>query len=524
MVLKDSVPILYRSKDCGRTANWNVTLLTYESATTINGETFTDLGGYYAVWERCCRNGNILNIQEPGKAGATYYLYFPPLHEAINSSPRFKPVVGDFLCANKPMQLDFGASDPDGDSLAYRLVTPVIGSSNDVTNISPYPSSSPWQKALWLAPFDSVHVTLGEVPLSIDAQTGLVSLNSSFRGLFLFAIECTEYRAGQPIGKVYRDYQLNITPCPTNEKPQVRALIHHDSLDQANVMVPYGKKTCFSLLVQDKEVNSSYTFALQNPSSTGSFASNTIRSSATDSTAMGMFCLLPCTPSAAASYTIVVRDNGCPVRYDTLLLEASVAPASIPAIKVLPDVRELELATFDTSSFRVTAQSDSLLADLSLTSSQEGNTGRVLRYQANAVSATESRILLQPTCEALEKGWYSLEFQTKAKGCNVYYGTKTEVRVHVVDKQQKVHLPSIPNVFTPNGDGVNDTFAVRYFLQESCGKEFRNLKIFNRWGSTVYRSDQLNDHWDALLVPDGLYFYEAEYEEGGVKGIVQVIR
>lgn len=76
----------------------------------------------------------------------------------------------------------------------------------------------------------------------------------------------------------------------------------------------------------------------------------------------------------------------------------------------------------------------------------------------------------------------------------------------------RVELPSeleIPNVFTPNGDGVNDVF----FLQTTNLTEITCL-IYDRWGVKMYdvTSDKGNIGWDGKTfgnkdVPAGTYFY-----------------
>lgn len=49
----------------------------------------------------------------------------------------------------------------------------------------------------------------------------------------------------------------------------------------------------------------------------------------------------------------------------------------------------------------------------------------------------------------------------------------------------------IPNAFTPDGDGINDTF----FGQGTHIAEF-NIMIFDRWGELLFTSDNLNAAWD----------------------------
>lgn len=64
----------------------------------------------------------------------------------------------------------------------------------------------------------------------------------------------------------------------------------------------------------------------------------------------------------------------------------------------------------------------------------------------------------------------------------------------------------VPNVFTPNGDGVND-----FYFINSKGIIEMDLTIVNRWGETVFKSSDVNGKWDGTsrgnLCADGVYFY-----------------
>ena len=66
----------------------------------------------------------------------------------------------------------------------------------------------------------------------------------------------------------------------------------------------------------------------------------------------------------------------------------------------------------------------------------------------------------------------------------------------------------IPNIFTPNGDGDNDTF---YILNlENYGENAGiQMKITNRWGRQIYRSGNYTnvEAWNGGNYPDGVYFY-----------------
>jgi gliding motility-associated-like protein len=67
----------------------------------------------------------------------------------------------------------------------------------------------------------------------------------------------------------------------------------------------------------------------------------------------------------------------------------------------------------------------------------------------------------------------------------------------------------IPNVFSPNGDGVNDTFSIvniEYFQND--------VTIFNRWGQSLYEAKDYRNQWKGEDVPDGTYFYVVRLGDG----------
>lgn len=71
---------------------------------------------------------------------------------------------------------------------------------------------------------------------------------------------------------------------------------------------------------------------------------------------------------------------------------------------------------------------------------------------------------------------------------------------------------SIPNIITPNGDQVNDVFAIR-----ATGFETLTCTIFNRYGQPVYRFFGLNGNWDGrthagVKVAAGNYYVLVELE------------
>jgi gliding motility-associated-like protein len=68
----------------------------------------------------------------------------------------------------------------------------------------------------------------------------------------------------------------------------------------------------------------------------------------------------------------------------------------------------------------------------------------------------------------------------------------------------------IPNVFSPNGDGINETFYIDGIEQFPNSK----LLIWNRWGKLVYESSSYNNSWTAKDEADGPYYYVLQRSDG----------
>lgn len=70
------------------------------------------------------------------------------------------------------------------------------------------------------------------------------------------------------------------------------------------------------------------------------------------------------------------------------------------------------------------------------------------------------------------------------------------------------NLYRVPNVFTPNADGVNDQFIVTV-----NGEELFSIEIYSRWGNLVFKRENVNNLvWDGYMpdgskVKPGTYFY-----------------
>jgi gliding motility-associated-like protein len=65
----------------------------------------------------------------------------------------------------------------------------------------------------------------------------------------------------------------------------------------------------------------------------------------------------------------------------------------------------------------------------------------------------------------------------------------------------------VPNTFTPNGDGLNETFGAK---GEGIG--WYDMQIYDRWGNLVFHTSNPNQQWDGTYnkekAPEGAYVYK----------------
>jgi gliding motility-associated-like protein len=79
----------------------------------------------------------------------------------------------------------------------------------------------------------------------------------------------------------------------------------------------------------------------------------------------------------------------------------------------------------------------------------------------------------------------------------------------------------IPNVFTPNHDGVNETFYIKGIKKGNW-----QLKIYDRKGLLVYEDNAYKNNWKGDGLPVALYYYQLTNEESteNYKGWVQIMK
>ena len=142
-------------------------------------------------------------------------------------------------------------------------------------------------------------------------------------------------------------------------------------------------------------------------------------------------------------------------------------------------------------------------------------TGEGLKYRWSPEERINDPLQLQPLVSPIKETQYRLDVES-AMGCK----NSDEVMVKVFE------YLVIPNAFTPNNDGKNDTWKIPYL---GSYPDFE-VKVFNRYGQLVYRSQKGMVNWDGRVngkeAPTGTYVYVLDRKSFGepVKGSFQLIR
>lgn len=171
-------------------------------------------GGYILGYQRCCRGPNVTNLVNPDDTGLTLETHIPTGtgNLYINSTPRFTNYPPLVICNNENLNFDHSATDPDGDSLSYELVTPHSGASS----INPLPSpvpGPPYANVIWAGGFNATAPLGSGSTTTIDPITGHLFVDANLLGLYVVGIRVNEWRNGVLIAQTTRDFLFRVVNC-----------------------------------------------------------------------------------------------------------------------------------------------------------------------------------------------------------------------------------------------------------------------------------------------------------------------
>lgn len=214
--IERELPLILNAPCLVDTPNICVAELEYRGTFTIE----IPIGGIHIVNQRCCRTDDALNLLAPSdEFGSTYYTFIPDSTVVeCNNSPRFNVVPPKVLCSGIDLDLDYSATDMDGDSLVYAWCDPYHGGGQAQGNganspVPLIPTAPPFNSVVWSTGFSTQYQLPSAPQMIVDTSTGIVSGRPNQVGTYVTGVCVKEYRDGVLLTENRRDFQLTTTMC-----------------------------------------------------------------------------------------------------------------------------------------------------------------------------------------------------------------------------------------------------------------------------------------------------------------------
>lgn len=102
------------------------------------------------------------------------------------------------------------------------------------------------------------------------------------------------------------------------------------------------------------------------------------------------------------------------------------------------------------------------------------------------ITTNSQSVFVSPVDSTVYSGTYSTE-----NGCSV----SSRFKIRIAKKCSSDNV-EIPNIFSPNGDGINDNFELK---TPNLIEEIVSMKIFSRWGQQMFEGAGRNASWDGTF-------------------------
>lgn len=501
------------------------------------------VGGYTISYQRCCRNSTISNITNPGSRGNTYTVKIPSMDNTCNSTPAFTTVPPIVLCLGDQLNVDASATDSNGDSLFYEFCDIYTGGSSG----NPSPSTAtppPYTTIPFVAPATPSQPVPGTPALAINPQTGMITGVATTAGQYVVGICVSEYRNGQLLSVVRRDYQFNVTNCIINTVADMVTQLEDPSLYCDGRTLTFTPQTTGALTYFWNFGDTTTTA----DTSSQAYPTYTFPDTGTYTVTLIINPGLVCTDTLKVPFRVMnapdyrIEKSGVPcvevqnyrfeakgsAPYDAsiswdfgsdantfgatgkLVTGVSWNSSGVYPVRCIiqsaycPDTLWDTVKVYDwyypvtaTPQDTQIARGDTVLLDVTSGASYYWFADQPV-YFNNAQQRNPQALM-----HADSTTYYVIV--TDNRGCR---GIDT-VFVSWLPDQVEPDLSNVMNVITPNGDGNNDVLDLTEVLfGDAC-----TLRVMNRWGTTwVYETENYANTWggtdaDGNLLPSGTYYF-----------------
>lgn len=422
--------------------------------------------GYKFSYMRCCRNNDILNIEsinaltgqvtDASLTGANYPAYVSEV-TLDNGNPEFNNYPPLAICVNEPLVFDHSATDPDGDSLVYKICTPFTGGFGnalpDLVFGDPVLQAPPFQEVLWVSPYGLDNV-MGGIPMAIDPQTGILTATPNTIGRFVVAICVEEYRDGVFLAEHRRDFQFNIVDCGKFYEAgfDFEGVPKIDTINETVLLLCDTTTSKQFTSTDDDDADYYWNFG-----------------DGMTSTEKDPFHTFPGNGSYQVTQVVGVGQSCADTITKTILVERAVIGADFG----------YQVGAVNNDQVPVQFQDNSNASEPIISWSWlfgDGETGD----DQNPLHSYEQSDTFDVTL-----------FIYAANGCC----DQTRKRLFFpLIEECEIGEVFIPNAFSPNGDGLNDLFRPTSLFINAM-----ELEIYDRWGNLVYEGTDFVNGWDGRL-------------------------
>ncbi len=255
-----------------------------------------DCDGWNLKYEECCRD-NSTNIVNNSNSPIVCNTIINTLTAPCNNTPVITSQPIPYACVNTPISYCLTTSDAEGDSVAYRMVSPVGFSNAALTHQAGFSVNAPLSNFV------------------LNPLTGCFTFNQPTPGNFVVAIQIEEYdRLGNLKSSIVHDFQILVINCnnipPFNPMSITNVTGNATQNGMNRIDVCLGQSFCFDVAFTDANAGDILTILTNG---TTLFPGATFTQTGTNPIT-GTFCWTATTGNTGTIATFIAEDDACPVK------------------------------------------------------------------------------------------------------------------------------------------------------------------------------------------------------------------